>query len=79
MAAYTGDEPIRYSTYTVLSKIDSYGYDTGSGIREYSDSNCYLIKVDEDYKNRYFIIRTLSPLDKGYYFYYLYDRRFKKY
>lgn len=65
-AAYPGDEPIRYSTYTVLSKVDSYSYDTGSGIREYSDSNCYLIKVDEDYKNRYFIIRTLSPLGKGY-------------
>lgn len=65
-AAYTGDEPIRYSTYTVLSKIDSYSYDTGSGIRKYSDLNYYLVKVDESYKNRYFIIRTLSPLDKGY-------------
>lgn len=65
-AAYTGDEPIHYSTYTVLSKIDSYSYDTGSGIREYSDSNYYLVKVDESYKNRYFIIKTLSPLDKGY-------------
>lgn len=65
-ADYTGDEPISYSTYTVLSKIDSYSYDTGSGIREYSDSNYYLVKVDEGYKDKYFIIRTLSPLDKGY-------------
>lgn len=64
-AAYTGDEPIRYSTYTVLSEIDSYSYDTGSGIREYNDSNYYLVKVGESYKNRYFIIRTLCPLSKG--------------
>lgn len=64
-ASYTGDEPIRYSTYTVLSEIDSYSYDTGSGIREYSDSNYYLVKVGESYKSRYFIIRTLVPLDKG--------------
>ena len=65
-AVYTGDEPIRYSTYTVLSKIDSYSYYTGSGIREYSESNYYLVKVGEGYKDKYFIIRTLSPLDKGY-------------
>lgn len=65
-AAYTGDEPISYSTYTVLSNIDSYSYDTGSGIREYSDSNYYLVKVDGGYRDKYFIIRTLSPLDKGY-------------
>ena len=65
-AAYTGDEPVSYSTYTVLSKIDDYSYDTGSGIREYSDSNYYLVKVDEGYKDKYFIIKTLSSLDKGY-------------
>lgn len=66
-AAYTGDEPISYSTYTVLSNIDSYSsYDTGSGIREYSDSNYYLVKVDGGYRDKYFIIKTLSPLDKGY-------------